>query len=101
MGERRTLEIGQKTLTGADRPKSSDRPKASSPPAPQSQRSPGIWASARPPSTALKEPLRRDELTRGQAPQGALKKENARLKKLLAEKELDIDLLKEVNRGNF
>jgi transposase-like protein len=30
-----------------------------------------------------------------------LEKENARLKKLLAEKELDIDLIKEVNRGNF
>src|SRR3954447_13726971 len=30
-----------------------------------------------------------------------LEKENARLKKLLAEKELDIDLLREVNRGNF
>jgi len=30
-----------------------------------------------------------------------LEKENARLKKLLAEKELDIDLLKEANRGNF
>ena len=30
-----------------------------------------------------------------------LEKENARLKKLLAEKELDIDILKEVNRGNF
>jgi putative transposase len=30
-----------------------------------------------------------------------LQKENARLKKLLAEKELDIDLLKEVNQGNF
>jgi putative transposase len=30
-----------------------------------------------------------------------LEKENARLKKLLAEKELDIDLLKEVTRGNF
>ena len=30
-----------------------------------------------------------------------LKKENARLKKLLAEKELDIDILKEVNQGNF
>ena len=29
------------------------------------------------------------------------KKENARLKKLLAEKELDIDILKEVSRGNF
>ena len=27
--------------------------------------------------------------------------ENARLKKLLAEKELDIDMLKEVSRGNF
>ena len=30
-----------------------------------------------------------------------LESENARLKKLLAEKELDIDMLKEVNRGNF
>jgi putative transposase len=30
-----------------------------------------------------------------------LEKENARLKKLLAEKELDIDMLKEVSRGNF
>ncbi len=30
-----------------------------------------------------------------------LEKENARLKKLLAEKELDIDILKEVSRGNF
>jgi len=31
----------------------------------------------------------------------ALEKQNARLKKLLAEKELDIDMLKEVSRGNF
>lgn len=30
-----------------------------------------------------------------------LQKENARLKKLLAEKELDIDILKEVAEGNF
>jgi putative transposase len=30
-----------------------------------------------------------------------LEKENVRLKKLLAEKELDIDILKEVSRGNF
>jgi putative transposase len=30
-----------------------------------------------------------------------LEKENARLKKLLAEKELDIGVLKEVSRGNF
>ncbi len=30
-----------------------------------------------------------------------LQKENARLKKLLAEKELDIDILKEVSQGNF
>ena len=30
-----------------------------------------------------------------------LEKENAHLKKLLAEKELDIDILKEVSRGNF
>jgi len=30
-----------------------------------------------------------------------LEKENARLKKMVADKELDIDILKEVNRGNF
>lgn len=30
-----------------------------------------------------------------------LERENARLKKLVAEKELDIDILKEVSRGNF
>jgi putative transposase len=30
-----------------------------------------------------------------------LESENARLKKLLAEKELDTDILKEVSRGNF
>ncbi len=30
-----------------------------------------------------------------------LEKENARLKKLVAEQALDIDMLKEVNRGNF
>jgi putative transposase len=30
-----------------------------------------------------------------------LEKENARLKKLVAEQALDFDLLKEVNRGNF
>ena len=30
-----------------------------------------------------------------------LEKENARLRRLLAEKELDIDMLKEINQGNF
>jgi putative transposase len=30
-----------------------------------------------------------------------LEKENARLKKLVADQALDIDILKEVNRGNF
>jgi putative transposase len=30
-----------------------------------------------------------------------LEKENVRLKKLVAEQALDIDILKEVNRGNF
>ena len=30
-----------------------------------------------------------------------LEKENARLKKMVAEKALDIDILKEVSRGNF
>ena len=42
----------------------------------------------------------------GMSPQEAkrlkeLEKENARLKKLVAEQALDIDMLKEVNRGNF
>jgi hypothetical protein len=49
----------------------------------------------------LEKPIWRDEHQRSEAPQGALEKENARLKKLLAEKELDIDILKEVSRGNF
>ena len=31
----------------------------------------------------------------------ALEKENARLKRLLAERELEIDMLREVSRGNF
>jgi hypothetical protein len=39
-------------------------------------------------------------MSTSEASQGALK-ENARLKKLLAEKELDIDILKEVSGGNF
>ncbi len=42
----------------------------------------------------------------GMSPQEAkrlkeLEKENARLKKMVAEQALDIDILKEVNRGNF
>jgi hypothetical protein len=30
-----------------------------------------------------------------------LEKENSRLKKIVADQALDIDMLKEVNRGNF
>ena len=42
----------------------------------------------------------------GMSPQEAkrlkeLEKENARLKKMVADQALDIDILKEVNRGNF
>ncbi len=42
----------------------------------------------------------------GMSPQEAkrlkeFEKENARLKKMVAEQALDIDILKEVNRGNF
>ena len=48
----------------------------------------------------LESSLRHDELTGGKRPK-ELEKENARLKKLLAEKELDIDMLKEVSQGNF
>ncbi|HSK86463.1 MAG TPA: hypothetical protein VK902_24105, partial [Rubrobacter sp.] len=45
-------------------------------------------------------------LSLGMNPQEAkrlkdLEKENARLKKLVAEQALDIDMLKEVSRGNF
>src|SRR5215213_3196459 len=99
MGLRRTL-YGQTTLTGADR--------AQAPPsggkASRWSLDPGGGQGARhqrgyvPP---LEKPLRCDEHLGGQAPQGALKKENARLKKLLAEQALDINILKEVSRGNF
>lgn len=50
----------------------------------------------------LQKPLRWDESERDQAPQGALKKENARLKQIVAEQALDIrSILKEVSKGNF
>ena len=39
----------------------------------------------------------RDELRRLKE----LEKENARLKKLVAEQALDLDILKEVSKGNF
>src|SRR5215207_9064016 len=99
MGIRRTL-YGQTTLTGADRPK-----------APPSGGKASRWGYGpgggqgtrhkRSYLPSLEKPMRRDEHQRSEASQGALKKENARLKMLLAEKELDIDILKEVSRGNF
>src|SRR5215216_7364509 len=99
MGIRRTL-YGQTTLTGADR--------AQAPPgggkASRWSLDPGGGQGTRHKRSylpSLEKPIRCDEHLGGQAPQGALKKENARLKKLLAEKELDIDILKEVSRGNF
>jgi hypothetical protein len=46
------------------------------------------------------QPVRRHEGHRGQAPR-ELEVENARLKKLLAEAELDKAMLKELAEGNF
>jgi hypothetical protein len=66
-----------------------------------SQRPPGSSASARRYVPPLESSLRYDELTGGQTSEGTGEKENARLKKLLAEKELNIDMLKEVSRENL
>ena len=49
----------------------------------------------------LEKTLRRDEPAREAKRLKELEKENARLKKLVAEQALDIDMLKEVSRGNF
>jgi len=45
-------------------------------------------------------PVRRDEGQRGEAAQ-ELEAENARLKKLVANQALDIDMLKDLSAGNF
>src|SRR3982751_427443 len=70
MGERRTLEIGQKTLTGANHRKAPTgrgqaRLRLHSP---RGRQGSGHKRGHPPP---LEKPLWRDELTRGQAPQGA------------------------------
>src|SRR3712207_2939793 len=99
MGISRTL-YGQTTLTRADR---SQAPPSGGK-ASRWSLEPGGGQGTRhqrgyvPP---LEKPIRWDEHLGGQAAQGALKKENARLKKLVAEQALDIDILKEVSRGNF
>ena len=55
-----------------------------------------------PPSACLNLLLKVSGMSSQEAKQlKELEKENARLKRLLAEKELDIDMLKEVSRGNF
>jgi putative transposase len=100
MGERRTLEVGQGILTGADHP--------------QAPRGGGQTRLRLLTVAEVARELGISEATfhrwknhyGGMSTSEAkrlkeLEKENARLKKLLAEKELDIDILKEVNRGNF
>ena len=49
----------------------------------------------------LAEPVRRDEGRRRQAAEGARAARTQRLKKIVADQALDIDMLKELNRGNF
>ncbi len=99
MGIRRTL-YGQTTLTGADHPQASaSRNEAGF-------RLHGVGGSQgagykRGDLPPLEESVRCYEHTNGAKRLKELEKENARLKKLLAEKELDIDILKEVSRGNF
>jgi len=46
------------------------------------------------------QPARRSQGERRQAPQ-ELSNENTRLKRIVADKELEIDALKEIARGNF
>lgn len=48
---------------------------------------------------SLAGPVRRHEGQRGQTAQRT--RENARLKKLVANQALDIDMLKEISAGNF
>ena len=47
----------------------------------------------------LAQPVRRDEGRRRQTAE--LERENARLKRIVADKELEIDALKEIARGNW
>ena len=99
MGIRRTL-YGQTTLTGADHPQASaSRNEASF-------RFHGVGGSQgagykRGYLPPLEESIHGAMSTNEAKRLKELEKENTRLKKLLAEKELDIDILKEVSRGNF
>jgi putative transposase len=99
MGERRTL-YGKETLTGADHPKAPGQAEG------RLASGSSVQEVAR--DLGISEPTFHRWRNRygGMSSQEAkrlkeLEQENARLKKLLAEKELDIDILKEVNRGNF
>ena len=100
MGERRTLEVGQGILTGADHPQA---PRGRGRTRLRLHRGGGRQGARdkRGYLPPLEESLWRDKSTSEAKRLKELEKENARLKKLLAEKELDIDILKEVNRGNF
>ncbi len=99
MGIRRTL-YGQTTLTGADRSQ-----------APPSGGKARRW-SLDPGGKARELGISEATFHRWRNQYGGmstseakrlkeLEKENARLKKLVAEQALDIDILKEVSRGNF
>jgi putative transposase len=100
MSGRRTLEVGQETHTGANRPQAPGcgaRRLAGGATVPEVARELGIseatfhrWRNQYG-GMSSSEARRLKEL----------EKENARPKKLVAEQALDIDILKEVNRGNF
>jgi putative transposase len=98
MGERRTLEVGQRILTGADRPQA---PRGGG----QARSSSTVAEVARKLGISEATYHRWKNQYGGMSTSEAkrlkeLEKGNARLKKLLVEKELDFDILKEVNRGN-
>jgi hypothetical protein len=69
------------------------------PTAARSQRSPSSWRSARRPTTAGAQygALKADDVKRLKE----LESENARLKRIVADKKLQIEALKELGRGNW
>ncbi len=97
---RRTLEVGQGLLTRTDRPQAaSGRSQAR-----HQLHHPGGGQGALGISEATFHRWRKRYGTMSSQEAKRLKeleRENARLKKLVAEQALDIDILKEVNRGNF
>ena len=100
MGGRRTLEVGQRTLTGAQiirKLRQAEGKLASGSTVPEVVRELGMSEA-----TYHRWRNRYGGMSSSEAKRlKELEKENARLKKLPAEKELDIGILKEVSRGNF